>query len=138
MPHLVQEACIEICFTGLSMAHKMAPVFQSLRHYLIVLLTVASAVSVWPLAEMEELDGTDSSRRPALSEEGPGLVAILHHVAQVEQPAGAQVPSAPLLSLLPPRSTLLLAHAFRADDRALHFADDSPRFYANKTGPPWA
>jgi len=116
----------------------MASVIHSLRHYLIVLLTVASAVSVWPLAELEELDGTDASRRPALSEEGPALVAILHYIARVEHPSSVQVPSAPLASLVPPRFTLRPAFAPHIADLAVPAANGLPRFYANKTGPPWA
>jgi hypothetical protein len=114
----------------------MDSIFASIRQYLIVLLVVASTVSVWPIAEVEELDGADSSPRPVLSEESPALVAILNWAARIEHPSVAQALDVPglILALVPVIG--FTAHWFSLVATPSLRKYRSPGFYAHKTGPP--
>lgn len=116
----------------------MKSIFDWFRRYLIVLLTVASAVSAWPLAEIEELDGVDSNSRPALSETGPGLVGIVQCAAQITNKASAQTPS--FDTALLPSSCVKIDGTFasRIDSQIAVPSRTAFHLYPNKTGPPSA
>lgn len=116
----------------------MKSIFGSLRQYLIVLLTIAAAASAWPLAEIEELDGAGVGDRPALSEDGPGLLGIVHCVSQLQRKGSAQTPSGePILVVFcseTTSATLLLHHSIGL----ISPRKSSTLLYPNKTGPPSA
>lgn len=116
----------------------MKSIFDWFRRYLIVLLTAASAVSAWPLAEIEELDGIDGNSRPALSENGPGLVGIVQCVSQITSKAAAQTPSLDTTLLLPSCAKIDGAFASRADSQIAVPSRAAFNLYPNKTGPPSA
>ena len=116
----------------------MKSIFGSLRQYLIVLLTIAASVSAWPLAEIEELDGAGGGDRPALSEDDPGLLGIVHCVSQLQQEGCAQNPSGqPVVAVFWSETTsapLLLRHSIVANSPR----KSSTLIFPNKTGPPSA
>ena len=116
----------------------MKSIFGSLQQYLIVLLTIAAAVSAWPLAEIEELDGAGGGDRPALSEDGPGLLGVVHCVSQLQQKGCAQTPSGePVVAVFWSETTsapLLLRHSIGVSSPR----KSSTLIFPNKTGPPSA
>ena len=116
----------------------MKSIFDWFRRYLIVLLTIASAVSAWPLAEIEELDGVDSDSRPALSETGPGLVGIVQFASQITNKAPVQMPSLDTALLPSSGAKSDLAFAYRVDSQIAVPSRTAFNLYPNKTGPPSA